>query len=160
MTDVLALDDLLRRALLAYNPRAMHAGGEAGKHTAAFLTEVAADALKAMNVDEKAEQHEVLAQAYRCLSLAAENPLRQSCREQEELLGIACHDLAHAVLGRDPQEHAGKENAQALLAEGWTASLLAWSQLFPARLDTASPPCACGALGTRPELVPAVELTL
>lgn len=36
------------------------------------------------------------------------------------------------------------------LAERWTASLLAWSMIFPTALDTTSPPCACGPLGTRP----------
>ena len=36
----------------------------------------------------------------------------------------------------------------AFLAERWTASLLAWSMIFPAVLDRASGQCVCGALGT------------
>lgn len=154
MTDTPDLDGLLRRALLVYNARALHTGAEAGVHAAAFLTEVAAGLLVLMDADEDSVRREFLAEAYRCLSMAADNPLGQSCREREELLDIACHGLAHALL-TGPEGRAGEEEVHALLAEQWTASLLAWSQIFPARLDTVSPPCACGALGTRPVLVPA-----
>ncbi|MFI6688424.1 hypothetical protein [Streptomyces sp. NPDC050485] len=152
MTDTQALDDLLRRALLAYNGRALHAGAEAGVHAAAFLNEVAADLLPLMDTSDDPAQREFVAEAYRCLTMAADNPLGQSCREREELVNIACHGLAHALLA-GPQGRAGEEEAHGLLAELWTPSLLAWSQIFPARLDTVSPPCACGALGTRPNLV-------
>ncbi|MEU6406176.1 hypothetical protein [Streptomyces sp. NPDC046985] len=154
MTDIPVLDGLLRRALLAYNARALHTGAEAGAHTAAFLTELAADLLVVMDTADDPVRREFLAEAYRCLSMAADNPLGQSCREREELVNIACHGLAHALL-TGPAGRASEEEVHGLLAEQWTASLLAWSQIFSARLDTVSPPCACGALGTRPVLVPA-----
>ncbi|MEV7465297.1 hypothetical protein AB0O20_02135 [Streptomyces kronopolitis] len=154
MTDTPALDGLLRRALLAYNARALHTGAEAGVHAAAFLTEVAADLLVLMDADDDPVRREFLAEAYRCLTVAADNPLGQSCGEREELVNIACHGLAHALLA-GPTGRASEEEVHGFLAEQWTASLLAWSQVFPARLDTVSPPCACGALGTRPVLVPA-----
>ncbi|MCZ1011926.1 hypothetical protein [Streptomyces lydicus] len=152
MTDALALDGLLRRALLAYNSRALHAGAEAGVHAAAFLTEVTTDLLALRDASDDPVPREFLAEAYRCLTMAAENPLGQSCREREDLVDIACHGLAHALLA-GPKGRASEEEVHHLLAEQWTASLLAWSQIVPARLDTASPPCVCGALGTRPVLV-------
>jgi hypothetical protein len=155
VTDALALDGLLRRALLAYNARALHAGAEAEVHAAAFLNGVAADVLKAMDASGDHAEREVLAEVYRCLSMAADNPLGQSCREREELLNLARHSLAYAFLQRGSQERAAEEMVHELLAERWTASLLAWSQIFPTCLDTVSPPCACGALGTRPALAPA-----
>lgn len=148
MTDAPSLDDLLQRALLAYNARALHAGAGAGVHAAAFLNEVSAGVLKVMDARDPVER-EFLAEAYRCLSLAADNPLGQSCREREDLLNGACHGLAHALLF-GAQGRAGEEEVHELLAEGWTASLLAWSMVFPSRLDVVSPPCACGALGARP----------
>ncbi|MGW1616151.1 hypothetical protein ACWCQZ_43215 [Streptomyces sp. NPDC002285] len=152
MTDALTLDGLLRRTLLAYNARALHAGAEAGVYAAAFLNEVAASLLALMDTSDSPVRRELIAEAYRCLTMAADNPFGQSCREREELVNIACHGLAHAILA-GPRGRAGEEEVHGLLAEQWTASLLAWSQLFPARLDTVSPPCACGALGTRPVLV-------
>jgi hypothetical protein len=153
VTDAPSLDNLLQRALLAYNARALHAGAGAGVHVAAFLNEVAADVLRVMGARDSVER-EFLAEAYRCLSLAADNPLGQSCREREDLLNGACHGLAHALLF-GPQGRAGEEEVHELLAERWTASLLAWSMVFPPRLDVVSPPCACGALGARPALVSA-----
>ncbi|MFD5516377.1 hypothetical protein [Streptomyces sp. NPDC127066] len=155
MTDALALDGLLRRALLAYNARALHTGAEAEVHAAVFLNEVAAHVLDAMDASSDHAEREMLAEAYRCLSVAADNPLGQSCREREEVLNIACHGLAHAILQHNSQKRATEEEVHELLAEWWTASLLAWSQIFPARLDTVSPPCTCGALGTRPALLSA-----
>ncbi|MEV7889916.1 hypothetical protein ACWD3I_47080 [Streptomyces sp. NPDC002817] len=149
MTDALAPDGLLQRTLLAYNARALHAGAEAGVHAAAFLNEVAADLLALMGASGDPVKRELIAEAYRCLTMAADNPLGQSCREREELVNIACHGLAHAVLA-GPKRRAGEEEVHGLLTGQWTASLLAWSQIFPARLDTVSPPCACGALGARP----------
>lgn len=154
MTDTPALDGLLRRALLAYNARALHTGAEAGVHTAAYLTELAADLVVLMDAHGDPVRREFLAEAYRCLTMAADNPLGQSCREREDLVNIACHGLAHALLAK-PSGRASEEEVHGFLAEQWTASLLAWSQIFPAHLDTVSPPCACGALGTRPVLVPA-----
>ncbi|MFF8786740.1 hypothetical protein [Streptomyces sp. NPDC015125] len=152
MTDALALDEPLRRALLAYDARALHAGGEAAVYATKYLREVAADVLEAMGACGDLVKREFAAESYRCLSAAAENPLGQSCREREDLLNIACHGLADALLV-GPQGRADEEKVHELLAERWTASLLAWSRVFPARLDTVSPPCVCGALGTRPVLV-------
>jgi hypothetical protein len=154
VTDAPALDGLLRCALLVNNARALHAGAKAGWHAAAFLNEVAAGLLPVMGACCDPVERELVAEAYRCLTMAADNPLRQSCREREDLLNIACHGLAHALLV-DPQGRAGEEEVHECLAEQWTASLLAWSMIFPTALDAASPPCACGALGTRPGLTPA-----
>ena len=77
------------------------------------------------------------------------NPLGQPGREREELVDIACHGLAHALLA-GPTGRVSEEAVHCFLDEQWTASLLAWSQVIPARLDAVSPPCACGVLGTRP----------
>ncbi|MCQ8774814.1 hypothetical protein [Streptomyces telluris] len=153
MTDTPALGGLLRRALLACNARALHAGGEAGRHAATFVNEVATGLLPAMGACSDPAERELLAEAHRCLSMAAGNPLGQSCREREDLVNIACHALAHALLAR-PQGRASKEQVHAFPAEQWTASLPAWSMIFPAALDTVSPPCACGAMGTRPVPAP------
>ncbi|MBK3588341.1 hypothetical protein JHN49_33425 [Streptomyces sp. MBT57] len=68
-------------------------------------------------------------------------------------MNIACHGLAHACLA-GPGGRASEDEVHELLSEEWTASLLAWSQIFPASLDGVSSPCACGALGTREVLVP------
>jgi hypothetical protein len=126
VTDVPSLDNLLQRALLAYNARALHAGAGAGVHVAAFLNEVAADVLKVMGARNSVER-EFLAETYRCLSVAADNPLGQSCREREDLLNGACHGLAHALLF-GPQGRAGEEEVHELLAERWTASFpRAWT---------------------------------
>jgi len=146
VTNAPALGGLLRRACLAFNSRALHADGDAGAHTAAFLSGLADDTLLAMDAAGDGVVCEYLADVYRHLSVAGDNPLRQSCDQREALLNIACHGLAHAVL-RQEGAADGEEEVHALLAEQWTASLLAWSQLFPAVLDTASTPCACGALG-------------
>ncbi len=149
------LQDLLRRALLAFDARALHTGGEAGAHTAVFLGDLAADILPAMDAAEDEAAREELAEAYRCLSLAGENPLRQSCTEREAMVNIAVHALARAVLRRDTGRTPSEEEVHELLSSLWTASLLAWAQIFPAHLDGGSPPCACGALGTRPLMAPA-----
>ncbi|MCX4681440.1 hypothetical protein OG413_40290 [Streptomyces sp. NBC_01433] len=148
-----ALENLLRRALLAFDARALHTGGEAGAHTALFLGGLAADILPAMDVSTGQTQEE-LAEAYRCLSLAGENPLRQSCAERESMVNIAVHALARALVRRNQGSAPSEDEVHELLSSLWTPSLLAWSQLFPEHLDGASPPCACGALGTRPILAP------
>ncbi len=153
VTDTVTISDALRRALLAYNARAVHAGGEAEAHVSAFLAEVAADVLALLDAGKDPVQSELLAEAYRCLTFAADDPLGQSCRERDELVNIACHGLAHARLA-GPGGRAREDEVHGLLEEGWTASLLAWSQIFPARLDAVTQPCACGALGTRQVLVP------
>ncbi|MFD8727661.1 hypothetical protein [Streptomyces sp. NPDC059611] len=153
MTDTATINGVLRRALLTYNARAVHAGGEAAAHVSAFLAEVAADALALLEAGEDPVQRELLAEAYRCLTFAADNPLGQSCRERHELVNIACHGLAHARLA-GPGGRAREDEVHELLEEEWTTSLLAWSQIFPARLDAVTQPCACGALGTRQVLVP------
>ncbi|WP_405550715.1 hypothetical protein OG215_37415 (plasmid) [Streptomyces globisporus] len=153
MMDTVTINGVLRRALLAYNARAVHAGGEAAAHVSAFLAEVAADVLALLDAGEDPVQRELLAEAYRCLTFAADDLLGQSCREREELVNIACHGLAHACLA-GPGGRAREDEVHGLLEEEWTASLLAWSQIFPAHLDAGSLLCACGALGTRQVLVP------
>lgn len=145
-----ALEDLLRRARLAFDARAVHTSADAGAHTARFLGHLAADILPALDAIKDETVKEELAEAYRCLSLAGENPLRMGCSERESLVNIACHALARALIRRDAGREASEEETHELISSVWTASLLAWSQLFPARLDGASPPCGCGALGTRP----------
>jgi hypothetical protein len=155
VTDAPALDGLLQRALLVFNARALHAGAEAGVHIAAFLGGLADDVVKAAEASGQEAGRDYLAEAYRCLSLAADNPLRQSCREREALVNIACHGLAHAAIRQGPEGPASEEEVHELLTGLWTPSLLAWAELFPAYLDGVSPPCACGALGTRQVLVPA-----
>ncbi|MFE3629452.1 hypothetical protein [Streptomyces goshikiensis] len=150
-----ALQDLLQRALLAFDARALHTGGEAGAHTAVFLGYLAADILPAMDAAEDEAAREELAEAYRCLSLAGENPLRQGCTEREAMVNIAVHALARALLRRDTGRTPSQEEVHELLSGLWTASLLAWAQIFPAHLDGGSPSCACGALGARPFLAPA-----
>ncbi|MFD6967212.1 hypothetical protein [Streptomyces sp. NPDC059949] len=145
-----APEDLLRRALLAFDSRALHTGGETGAHTAVFVGDLAADILPAMDAAEDPADREELAEAYRCLSMAGENPLRQSCAERASMVNIAVHALARTLLRRDTGRTPSEEEVHELLSSLWTASLLAWAQIFPAHLDGASPPCACGALGTRP----------
>jgi hypothetical protein len=155
VSDGQGIEPLLQRALLVYNARALHANGEAAEHASAFVNAVA-DGLVAVVTDcGDPVQSELVAEAYRCLSIAADNPLRQSCRQREDLVDIACHALAQALLA-GPRGRAGEEEVHDFLAERWTASLLAWSTIFPAALDTVSRPCACGALGTRPALTAAV----
>lgn len=153
VTDTVKINGVLRRALLAYNARAVHAGGEAAAPVSALLADVAADVLALLDAGENPVQRELLAEAYRCLTFAADDPLGQSCRERDELVNIACHGLAHARLA-GPGGRAREDEVHDLLDEEWTASLLAWSQIFPARLDGVTPPCACGALGAREVLVP------
>ena len=155
MTDAPAdLADLLRRACLAFDARALHTGGPTGVHAAAFVNAVAADVLVAMDAAAQEPVRGYLADVYRHLSVAADNPMRQSCREREAMLNIACHGLAHALLLQPAGVRASEEEVHALLTDRWTASLLAWSEIFPSGLDGASGPCVCGALGTRPVLVP------
>ncbi|WP_435598373.1 hypothetical protein [Streptomyces anulatus] len=120
------------------------------------MAEVAADVLVLLDASKGQGQRELLAEAYRCLTSAAGDPLGQSCCERDELVNIACHGLGDARLA-GPGGRASEHEVHELLAEEWTASLLAWSQIFPARLDGVISPCACacGALGTRQVLVPA-----
>ena len=150
-----APEDLLRRALLAFDARAPHTSGETGAHTAVFVGALAADILPAMDATEDPADREELAEAYRCLSMAGENPLRQSCAERESMVNIAVHALARTLIRRDTGRTPSEEEVHELLSSLWTASLLAWAQIFPAHLDGGSPPCACGALGTRPVPAPA-----
>lgn len=140
VTDTATINGVLRRALLAYNARAVHAGGEAAAHVSAPLAEVAADVLALLDAGENPVQRELLAEAYRCLTFAADDPLGQSCRERDELVNIVCHGLAHACLA-GPGGRARDDEVHELLEEERTASLLAWGQIFPARPDAGSQPC-------------------
>ncbi|MBK3588340.1 hypothetical protein JHN49_33420 [Streptomyces sp. MBT57] len=68
VTDTVTINGVLRRALLAYNARAVHAGGEAAAHVSAFLAEVAADVLALLDAGQDPVQRKLLAEAYRCLT--------------------------------------------------------------------------------------------